>query len=201
MYSPRNSTRPMRFALGFGKRNSRIRTVNDMFMVFVLGMKLAACVWFHFYLLRATVYCFVSTEMLFFPTQNYNLQSTVEKSLVRVRSFVTHSERCWWCHNSNPLRGMFVFCIFDSVCLFFQRPFENWFFFFSSTVAVVQITYLCRTNAQGQMFWFVIFILNRWQNYGFCYFSPQFFTKPIFFDLTISTESLFSLDSSSSLQR
>lgn len=27
---PRNSTRPMRFALGFGRRNSRIRTVNDM---------------------------------------------------------------------------------------------------------------------------------------------------------------------------
>lgn len=33
MHLPRNSTRPMRFAFGFGNRNSTIRTVNDILMV------------------------------------------------------------------------------------------------------------------------------------------------------------------------
>lgn len=101
---------------------------------------------FTFYLLRATVFCFYrssSRHKITIYTQQWR------KVWCGFEVFVTHSERCWWCHNSNPLRGMFVFCIFDSVCLFFQRPFENCFFFslflcFSSTV--VQITYVCRTN-------------------------------------------------------
>lgn len=32
---PRNSTRPMRFVFGFGKRNSKIRTVNDIFALWL----------------------------------------------------------------------------------------------------------------------------------------------------------------------
>lgn len=43
MHLPRNSTRPMRFVFGFGKRNSKIRTVNDILMVWLFCYVLSMC--------------------------------------------------------------------------------------------------------------------------------------------------------------
>lgn len=65
-YSPRNSTRPMRFVLGFGKRNSKIRTVNDILTVCVL--------------LACNTCCYLATKT---PTE---LQFTVGKSFVAAQS-------------------------------------------------------------------------------------------------------------------
>lgn len=43
--SPRNSTRPMRFDFGFGRRNSKMRTVNDIFAKFLAFFPLHLCVY------------------------------------------------------------------------------------------------------------------------------------------------------------
>lgn len=106
LYLPRNSTRPIRFAFGFGNRNSKILTVNDILMVL----------------------CVVSSVRdIVFQAQNYNFWW---------KFFALQLNEIWLhCGDSatvNQFRGMFAFSIFDPwfvcfsnvlifriVCLFF----------------------------------------------------------------------------------